>query len=344
MGGNALKNTATERKLKADYEIILKRVTDCLAETLPNVRVAEIKAYANKESFGDADILVESDNLPANWTNIIKEKLQPSEWVNNNVVQSFDVDKLQIDLILVPGDSFEFANHYFNYNDLGNLMGRIAHKMGFKYGHLGLFAPLRDDSHQYAEVAITKNSQEAMQFLGYDYKRYEEGFKDMDDIFTFAASSHLIHRDIFLLDNRNAKARVRDAKRPTYTAFLKWIESRPELDKHKWPEDNEEKLKIKQEWLKSAAMKFPNFKKQLSIELAELAERKLMRQVWNGELVSRWTGLSGEELGIVMKACKEKKENFNEWVMKSSANEREKYAQECAKGVSCLKLVAKKQH
>lgn len=341
MGGNALKHVGVERKNKAEYNEILCRVEEGLHEALPGVRFAPIEAYADKESFGDADILLESDSLPESWQERVRLKFNPTDWFNNEVVQSFDTEKLQVDLILVPKESFEFAKRYFDFNDLGNLMGRIAHKMGFKYGHLGLFAPLRDGetSHQYAEIAVTMDSAAAMKFMGYDPLRYDRGFKNLEEIFEFVISSEFTHREIFLLDNRNAKSRVRDAKRPTYTAFLKWLEAHPEADKYKWPESEDlaQKSLVKRGWFMKAKEEFPQFKKQVEDANKTMENRKLLRQKWNGTLVSEWTGVSGARLKSLMATCKESRKDFVEWALQASSDDLANYARKFRDGSDVYK-------
>ena len=40
----------------------------------------------------------------------------------------------QIDFIKVGEENWETSKNYFSYNDLGNLMGRLAQRLGVKYG------------------------------------------------------------------------------------------------------------------------------------------------------------------------------------------------------------------
>ncbi|MFX7063789.1 hypothetical protein ABTH87_19220, partial [Acinetobacter baumannii] len=82
----------------------------------------------------------------------------------------------QVDLIKTANTSFDFAARYFGLNDFGNLIGRIAHQFGAKFGHLGLLYPIRDvrnNSHLIAEICITSDFSEALDLLGYDAARYE---------------------------------------------------------------------------------------------------------------------------------------------------------------------------
>lgn len=330
MGGNALKAWGVERKEKGEFDVLVADVCSRISEVFPQVRITPVVAYGDKTSFGDADLLVASDHLPSNWVEQLKLAFAPQAWLSNGHVHSFDFQKLQVDLIVVPEKSFEFSQNYFNFNDLGNLMGRIAHKMGFKYGHLGLYAPLRDGTHQYAELEISTDSRKVFEFMGYDFDRHQKGFQNLEEIFEFAASSPYVHRDIFLLDNRNHKARTRDAKRPTYTAFLQWLETHPEADRHVWPNEPEEKTQTKALWNDKAKTFFPHYETQFEEAKSKLAENRAFREKWNGQKVQEWTGLSGKELGELMAACSRRPE-FSSWVLTQSDADLSVFAQNVAK-------------
>lgn len=228
MGGHALKNTTTRRYAKEEYEDIKNHVMDKLAShpLFEGRRMQAIEAYRAKDSFGDLDLLVESDGLPHTVWFAIQELFRPNDFVRNGTVTSFDVKEFQVDLLLTPAAIYDMSAAYFAYNDLGNLLGRVAYKMGLRYGHQGL------GFHVYSEhssntlldsVTLTANPQEAMAFLGYDVERWKKGFTTIEDIFEFTTSSPYFHADFYDLDKRTYKARVRDAKRPTYTKFLEWL-------------------------------------------------------------------------------------------------------------------------
>jgi hypothetical protein len=325
MGGNALKQFGVERKSVEDYHVIVTELMVHLRALFPHTPMDPIQAYRSKTSFGDADILIASDTLPSDWMSIVETHFRPHAFLNNSPVHSFDFQNLQIDLIGVPKRVLPFAKNYFDFNDLGNLMGRVAHKMGLKYGHLGLYAPLRDGDHQYAELLVTDCSAEAMAFLGYDHQRHANGFDSLEDIFEFTISSPYVHRDIFLLDNRNYKSRIRDAKRPTYTSFLEWLKDHPEADKTPWPTELAQKTFVKATHFSRALTTFPEFAQRFHKATAEHRKKKDDAAKWNGHLVLNWTGLSGRELGMVVGAG-QKRPDFHTWLSNSDESERREYA------------------
>lgn len=131
MGGNALKIVKTRRYSKKEYEKILLEVGSIL--TTMDVVFNIPESYGAKESFGDLDVLILSESLKNNILSIIKDKYSPNEIHHNGNVYSFDYKEFQIDFIVVGEENWHTSKKYFEFNDLGNLIGRIAYQMGFRY-------------------------------------------------------------------------------------------------------------------------------------------------------------------------------------------------------------------
>ena len=191
---------------------------------------------------------------------------------------------------------------YFSYNDLGNLLGRIYHRMGFKFGHLGLRYLIRDEenfSHILDEVLITPDFRAALAFAGYDYRRWKAGFDTLEDIFRYAVSIPLATRVIFRLDETNHQARVRDKKRLTYNQFLAWVNNPENGVSNK---ELVEKEQLRAYFLQKAFILFPLFRKRYENAQELCGKKRLAKDRFNGDIVSRITGLRGRELGRFMKA------------------------------------------
>lgn len=312
MGGNALQAKSV-RLAAADYHALENRIVRQLRQTFPSRRIESILAYAEKADFGDMDLLIEggADYDPLQ----IAHALQACEVVRNGDVTSIGISLeagvFQVDFIATPSASFDFASRYFSFNDLGNLLGRVAHKCGAKFGHLGLLYPLRDPEnafHLLAELTITTDFSLALRLCGYDDARYEnlrrnQGFRTLADIFQYVISSPYVNRDIYLLENRNHKARIRDAKRPTYTAFLAWLEAQAveNFPAYPWAANgSEERFVQQQAFLERAFALCPDFQEQYQQAFALAARKNKLKQCFNGALVGAVTGLSGKTLGIVM--------------------------------------------
>jgi hypothetical protein len=334
MGGNALKHVGVERKSRDDYFAISGLVCGALGRLFPQCHAQPILAYANKESFGDCDILLKSDNLPPNWHDLIRAEFQPQDMISNGGVLSFDYKGMQIDLITSPASEYDFAYTYFAFNDLGNLMGRIAHKMGFKYGHDGLWRMLRDERNQkYADVLVSLDVSAVFAFLGYDYAAWKQGFVWLEEVFEYAASTPYMSRVIFQLDNRNHVSRIRDMKRPSYNAFLKWIEDKPGLDKYKWSSYTgdtvtEERLKERAYWQFEAFNTFPGYQERCQEAYIKHERNRQAKQKWNGDIVRGITGLTGKLLGTFMERCRKQHDDFEAWVIEQTPEQIEAFVKE----------------
>ena len=305
MGGLALRHLNVQRIPADRYQelsIAVHQRFKMLFGVYPNV----IPAYAQKPDFGDCDMLITSAELPADWREQLAAASNSRGWLINGDVTSMEVENVQFDFISVPREAREFAYVYFAFNDLGNLMGRVANAMGFKYGHLGLQYALRDGSHVYATLNVTNDIAEAFYFMGYDYALWQQGFQTLEEIFQFTASSYYFNSDIYLMHNRNAVGRIRDAKRKTYTEFLKWCTTTKELNAWPWYlEDKELRAANREFHLDRARKRWSGFASRMDVLLADRQNSLDIKTRWNGNNVSSWTGLSGKQLGQFMRIAKE---------------------------------------
>jgi hypothetical protein len=276
-----------------------------------------IPSYRNKLSFGDMDVIMVSDNIQYNFTQRIQDVFRPTEIVKNSNVYSFDYKELQIDLILTNSEIFQSSLDYYSFNDLGNLVGRIAHKFGLKYGHKGLSYVYREDTKVLGEILLTRDTQRIYEFLGYDYSRYQAGFDELTDIFDFVVSSPYYAHKIYDLDNRNHVSRVRDRKRETYTKFLTYAKNRTDTGtEYNWNPD-------KSTYIQKISDYFPHFKSEYDgLRLIE-ENRKLVSAKFNGNDVSKITGYTGKELGMFIRFFKTKyiDDDFTSWVLSASTKD-----------------------
>lgn len=174
----------------------------------------------------------------------------------------------------------------------------------------------RDGDYKFREILLTQHFSEALPFMGYDPKVLEAGFDSQLDIYEYVASSPFFNRDIFLLENRNAKSRVRDKKRAMYMQFLRWCEARTDLPAYQYPDD-------KAYWLPRIEEFFPHFKAEYAQAVADLEELRAVKAKFNGEWVAKLTGLQGKELGGLMKRFKESFETpaaMNSFLLSSSSD------------------------
>lgn len=305
MGGNALASFGSTRcsrdvalQMLDDFQARFAKITGHLGSA---ARVEPIAAYRLKPDFGDLDVLVDSRVFQFMPPQTVVEALNNTyglalPWVKNGPVLSVglplpsDDQCLQLDLISTPAAEFEFSLGYFSWNDMGNLVGRVAHKMGLKFGHNGLWLPMRDGTNLHDELLVTRDFERALSFLGFDAARWREGFDSLDDIYQFVASGERFNPDLYPLEHRNHTARVRDKKRPVYMGFLQWIGAQRGLRHFDWNED-------KALYLQEAMAAFPSLREDYEYSLAKLNQAKAVRACFNGTVVTAITGLTGKQLG-----------------------------------------------
>lgn len=295
MGGQAMKNFNVVRFNKEQY----KELTDVIRHHFKKMneetedRLEIVPAYHNKESFGDCDILtnISSEEFEAELKkdkdfSILGKKRNGN--VMSYAIKFKNYEPFQVDLIRSLANNFSFNLNYLSYNDLGNLIGRIAAALGYKFGHDGLYIQAWF-SHNGEQKAINRIKEEgktnehaeykkekllfrdfdrAIDFLGFDSKRFREGFDSLEDIFKFVANSKYFCKDYFALENRNHAQRVRDRKRATYRAALEYFETI----------DSKDRNITRNEFKKMVANSFPKI---------SMIKRKMRKECKREYLISR---------------------------------------------------------
>jgi len=323
MGGNSCKQYGVGRLNKENFDLVIGQLDLIFLRYLPGgVRLDYIQSIGSKETFGDLDIVYSSTqpfNIKSFLENHIKILGDSKNWNINSLAIETVAGPFQVDFIRVQPQEFDFALAYFNYNDLGNLLGRVFHKAGFKLGWDGLRYVVRNpecNTHILDEIVVTLDWENALEFMGYE-NYYEKEFNTLEDLFLYTASSPYFNREIYLLENRNNTARTRDRKRPTYNAFLKWLDSEGtmiELPQFDWSF----KLLIRRIFLEKAKGMFIGFEDKLIKIDKEMERQKLIHSKFNGNLVREWTGLEGMDLGIVIEKFKNQfisKEEFERVIL-----------------------------
>jgi len=294
MGGKVFPGK-TRRFERSEYFDLIDEVSRLMVPF--SAALVVIPAYNEKASFGDMDILF----TPS--VEINKQLLMTAfgsakdEVLHNGGVWSLVYKGFQLDLITTKWEEMDYALNYFSFNDRGNLVGRLAHKLGMKHGHDGLWFPVRSKDHTLGEVLLTLDPHEAEEFLDVPPPP-AGGFDTLEDIFENVASSKYFIPDIFLLENRNHTSRVRDRKRATYTTFLEWCKT--QTFKNEFYQFDVDKTIYHKKIFKA----FPHAR----MEFDELWRRKFMIEQaakrFNGNLVQEWTGRENAALGQLMKVLK----------------------------------------
>ena len=311
MGGHAVTNAT---RLPADHYYPIADL--CLARLRAlglEKRVTLIPSVRAKASFGDIDILIEGCDWKED-ADLFAKALHASTVVLDNPRSSvlscgvslaemgwsadYPPEALaQVDLISVHPDHYESALAYYSWNDCGNLVGGVARHIGLKLGHEGLICIVRKGSRVIAPLALLTDWDAILPVLGYDTTRWRAGFDTLEDVFAFVTSSPFYDSEIFTLANQNHKNRVRNTKRPTYQAFLRYIAERPPVYA---PVQRD-----KEGWLSYFCETIPGFAAQYDAAWEEDRDNTLFRARYNGRVVQEIVGLEGPALGEFMRHFRE---------------------------------------
>jgi hypothetical protein len=290
MGGNVF--PGMNRRYDADEYHALVRELNPIFELLFS-KFNVCPAMANKESFGDMDVVV----VPKTTLDkgVLCEMFETDLCERNGDSWSLIYRDFQIDLIISNEAEYEFCKNYMGMGDRGNFVGKLAHQLGLKFGHDGLWLPIRtSDSHKLGDVLLTLDPIVAETFLDV---RPMSSANCIEEVFENIAASKFFNPEIFFLENNNAIARVRDKKRPNYNLFLEWCTKLP-------PKEYFPRNKDKSIHLPMIYEAFPTCKPIVE----DMLERKRLLDIYktklNGNLVSEWTGLEGEALGKFMVTLK----------------------------------------
>lgn len=314
MGGNALAlavvngnpervGVQSKRLHKKDFDSLTAKVVKVLNAAIEKANAMgaqivdaphEVKAYRQKETFGDLDLLVDGELFQFVTYDEVMEMLRvefnhtgplpykPKDKKDMVMSMGLPSDEanvyFQLDLIASERNYYQFHSSYLNWNDLGNLVGVVASSNGFlKYGHDGLRYLFRDGDNLFESVVLTNDWDEALEFFGYSQTRYYAGFDNLELIYQYAASSRYFSPSLYAFENRNHTQRTRDRKRPTYNGFLNWIEQQDATgyfnDKIPMDSDN---------WKERVYEFFPDFAQIEKDTWARLERRKVFKEYFNG--------------------------------------------------------------
>lgn len=138
MGGNALKQLGIESKRMTTSELnqYTQEIKQLVEQKL-GVEVYVVQSYREKESHGDADLLLKIDhefhNKNINLRKFIEETFVDCKGISSNgSVISWEYKDTQIDFIPVKESNWEVSKCFFDWDPTGNLMGKIAKNFSFE--------------------------------------------------------------------------------------------------------------------------------------------------------------------------------------------------------------------
>lgn len=321
MGGNVFKDTHEVVRLpKEEYFNLSDEVLDLLGnitENYPHIEMNIIQAMYEKADFGDMDIVINTNDR------FYKDLLQMTLVQDYNLptsqngdVVSFLYKKFQIDLIFVPTESYSYSKNYFAWNDLGNVVGRLSKKLGFKHGHEGLFYVQRDGDVVIEHHPLSYDYEDILKILQLDLDKFRTGFNNALEMFEWAGKSPYFDPEIFKFENLNHINKVRDRKRVVYNQLVQWCinDYVPPIVRIPFPE--------KEKRLEFVLQHFPSIKAKVDENDTRIALQRATAQKFNGRFVMEWLpGLSGKKLGDFLSSYKSSKEHYSAFVLNASEEE-----------------------
>lgn len=294
MGGNALKDFCY-RHDKDEFLVKAVEVQSIINHTL-NTNCSIPRYVLEKQTFGDLDVCVKKSAKTDNSVDALAKQFNSRQVFRNGDVISFEYQGLQVDVIFIDDQYFDFAVKYFSFNDFGNLLGRIARSVRFKLGFNGLFYPIRYKDHIHDNVLVTTNWNDVLDLFRLDHYKYDHGFYTFNEMFDYLISSEFFSGYCFNLDNRKHDDRMRDRKRKVYNMFLNYLkENNIDVDT---------KVDRSMEFYRRVIDRFPEFDRKVIEKRMEIEIIERGKKVFNGKLVSQWTGLVDRELGEFMKTVR----------------------------------------
>ena len=253
-------------------------------------------SYINKDSFGDVDILVDRSRFSfSDFYRIYHNEYKDFKW-NDGIYSLLDLEDRQIDIITTTPELVQCHYDYLSYNDLGNFVGKLAHKLGLKYGMDGLSVLVRapeNASIKLGTINIAKDKNYIYELL--DVNLPDE-INSMEDIFKAITNSKYFHKEFFDLDKLNHKSRNRDKKRINYVKLLSYINDNNIQNKS----DSAKKLRLDETL---AILDRPEINEECKKLFQEHLDRRRFKAEVNGDIVGAITGLKGKELGKFIKHC-----------------------------------------
>ena len=163
MGGKALKSIQTIRINRCQFDSLSNKICEKLKEKFTLIGIPTF--YRNKETFGDIDILVSTTNINLDIRKYIFDTFSPNEIFHNGNCFSFDVDSVQIDLILTTDEHFQSYLTYLSGSDMGNFIGKIAMGFGCRYGQEGLWLEHYFKDKNLGKIYLSKDTKKIFEFL-----------------------------------------------------------------------------------------------------------------------------------------------------------------------------------
>lgn len=281
MGGKAI---GTERISREKYENICSAISNHIKSKYPEVSLHIPRTLPSKLDFGDVDILIYTEQAFEPEKDDFFASLKT---IRNGFVHSIEYKGAQVDFLICNSlQVFELSKIWFDYGDLGMILGIICKKFRLKWSNSGLF--LRQDDSTSCEIALSSNWLKVFGFLGLDKDVFTAGFNSEEDIAEWISKSKLFQSNFFAAADITHDEKRRTSTRPMYTKLKTMLAALPSQ-----PE-------VSADDVRDQALEFFDKKDEYYALLKDLEDSRELKKKFNGKVVGRLTGLKGKELGTFM--------------------------------------------
>lgn len=273
--------------------------------------------YGDKPDFGDLDIIVSS--AVSNWEEKRREiigDLGITQYKSIGHVFSTVYQNFQVDYFVIPAEHFESTYNFFCFNDLGNLLGKICRRFNLKYGEQGLaYVFRRDDENYKKDIILTKDFAKICQFLQVDYRKWAEGFANLEEMFEWAIASPYFSVEPYLKPSKMLENRAKD--RRTIQKFIEYLHEKKITKTYEYLENRDDYLL----WI---IENFPEADLPTKIAHEKDLEKRanLIKAKFNGKLLMQLLPqLEGKKLGEFIIEFKKSFADFEEFILENSQEE-----------------------
>lgn len=281
-----------QRIVSRELEPTLQEVLNLASGKLGDLK--PVKQLADKESFGDLDIICLSEI-------ILDEEYLKKVFGDNlldynktghvySTLLVLDSGKtVQVDFIRAKSqEDFDRKFIYYSKGHLSSVIGMLARELNFKYGTEGFFKRFQDKKGNWHDILISDDLNDGLKILGLDQERYEL-ISATEDIVEFIGQSPYFDSSYF--ESNNLNRRDRDAvKRNQQADYI--VEKLVAKNKKRNIDDSDEFFK------KYFPEKFSGYLKE-----AERIEKETYRRgAISGLVIMEVFNLkSGPEIGKILK-------------------------------------------
>jgi len=312
MGGNAIPNA--RRMSGEDYEVLSNTVLGAIQARFPDLMVSRLISYSAKDDFGNLSLVVTKQD-PETMKQVRKFLLHDLNTGDTHTVgEHFAIEYrgAQVDFDFVSEEQVAMFTAYHAYNGLGGIIGKVAKSLGLVLRPTELVYRLKDGFRLIEDVVVADNWSDTLTKLGYDASRWQQGFKTPREIFAYVLSSP--HFDFeAVMDELAESARFRSTLAQEFLEYLRTAPLDPVEQQH-----SEEPEAV----LHRLFSIIPSFEAQYNDAVARgnaaQARADAVRALYNGTLVSEWTGRRGRDLGMLLQRVEStfgSKSALEDWVL-----------------------------